>query len=120
MKILVTGGTGLVGKAFLKHQRALDNEILHPERDTLDLLNYENVLSYLDYYRPEAVVHCAGLVGGIQKNIDAPAEFLNQNLQMGFNVVNACQEAGVLRLLNLGSSCMYPKDRDWETTASGR
>jgi GDP-L-fucose synthase len=50
-------------------------------------------------------------VGGIQANISHPVDFLVENLDMGRNIVLAAREAGVPRLVNLGSSCMYPRDR---------
>jgi GDP-L-fucose synthase len=58
------------------------------------------------------VIHLAGRVGGIQANIAAPAAFLADNLAIGLNLLTAARRAGVARLINLGSSCMYPRDRD--------
>jgi len=60
--------------------------------------------------QPVMVIHAAGRVGGIQANIREPARFLSENLDMGRNVVLAARYAGVKRLINLGSSCMYPRD----------
>ena len=60
--------------------------------------------------KPDLVIHAAGRVGGIQANMSDPAAFLADNMDMGFNIVRAVQSAGVARLLNLGSSCMYPHD----------
>ena len=112
MKILVTGSSGTVGSAFISHAEAHNHELLTPRRSDLNLLHYESVLTYLEQFRPQAIVHCAGLVGGIQKNIEEPHAFLNENLQMGFNLVNAAQEVKIFKLLNLSSSCVYPNDRD--------
>lgn len=60
--------------------------------------------------RPDVVVHAAGKVGGIQANIKEPVRFLLDNLDMGRNVVWAARSHGVGRLINLGSSCMYPRN----------
>lgn len=93
--------------------RCADNfELLTPKRGDLDLLRDASVVEYLDFYKPDIVIHCAGLVGGIQANINRPVSFLTENLSMGVNLVAACAQAGVTKLLNLGSSCMYPKGID--------
>src|SRR3546814_18240502 len=65
--------------------------------------------AYLVRIAPDVVVHCAGLVGGIQANMARPADFLLHNMQIGMNIIAAARDAGVGRLLNLGSSCIYPK-----------
>jgi GDP-L-fucose synthase len=56
------------------------------------------------------VIHCAAKVGGIQANINDPVGFLYENLQMNLNVIHGAFKAGIKYLINLGSSCMYPKD----------
>ncbi len=112
MRLLVTGGSGLVGTAFLSHPEAKNHEILAPRSSELNLLSFESVLTYLEEWKPQGVVHCAGLVGGIQRNMNAQDSFLVQNVEMGINLVKAAHQVGIMRLLNLGSSCMYPRDRD--------
>lgn len=59
--------------------------------------------------KPDVVVHCAGRVGGIQANMAHPVDFLVTNVDLGRNVIMAARETGVTRLLNLASSCMYPR-----------
>jgi len=60
--------------------------------------------------RPSLIIHAAGRVGGIAANMREPVAFLDENWQMGRNIILAAREAGVRKLINLGSSCMYPKD----------
>jgi nucleoside-diphosphate-sugar epimerase len=110
MKILITGGTGMVGKNLLNHKKILKNTILAPNRKQLDLCNFSNVITYIKNNLPDLIIHCAGHVGGIQANINNPVSFLIDNLDMGRNVVMAARQCGVPKLINLGSSCMYPKD----------
>ena len=112
MKILVTGASGMVGRNLLADRRASDHHILTPSRAELDLIDPRACGAWLNRERPDLVIHLAGRVGGIQANIDAPAAFLADNLAMGLNVLTAARRAGVVRLINLGSSCMYPRDRD--------
>ena len=69
-------------------------------------------MAYVAAVRPDAVIHLAGRVGGIGANIAAPALFLRENLAIGVNILKAAFAAGVPRLINLGTSCMYPKDLD--------
>lgn len=113
MRILLTGSTGMVGRNFLEHPAIHEFEVIAPGRDALDLLDYAGVERFVAEHRPDAVVHAAGVVGGIQANMADPVRFLLGNLDMGRNIVMAARAAGVPRLLNLGSSCMFP--RGWDT-----
>jgi GDP-L-fucose synthase len=110
VKILVTGASGMVGRNLLADPRAGDHEILAPPRARLDLTSQAASAAYIGAERPELIIHLAGRVGGIQANINAPAGFLAENLAIGLNVLTAARDAGVPRLINLGSSCMYPAE----------
>ena len=110
MRIFLTGSRGMVGRNILENSRALEFEWLSPSRNELDLGNLSEVRAYLDQHRPDCVIHAAGRVGGIQANIQYPVDFLIENLDMGRNVVLAAKELGIPRLINLGSSCMYPRE----------
>jgi GDP-L-fucose synthase len=109
-RILLTGGNGMVGRNLLEHPNINEFEVLSPNSHELDLRNFNAVESYLQTYRPDMVIHAAGKVGGIQANMREPAAFLLENLDMGRNIILASRQAGVKRLLNLGSSCMYPRN----------
>ena len=110
MKILLTGGSGMVGRNIQDYaQLYRDDEVLHPSSRELNLLDFESVKAYLTQHQPDFIIHAAGIVGGIQANIDNPVKFLVDNLKMGQNLVLAAQEVGIKQLLNLGSSCMYPR-----------
>lgn len=91
-------------------------KILTPSRSELDLMNSEEVMRYFKSNQIDIVLHAAGLVGGIQANIEKPYSFLSVNSQIALNVINASIETGIERLINLGSSCMYPKDCQDELT----
>lgn len=107
-RILLTGGTGMVGRNFLEHADRGACEILTPGHAELDLLCYENVRRYLRDTRPGLIIHAAGRVGGIQANIRHPLSYFLDNWDMGRNIVYAAYETGVRNLINIGSSCMYP------------
>ncbi|QBA65397.1 GDP-L-fucose synthase family protein [Muriicola soli] len=108
-KILITGGTGMVGKNILEHPKAQDYEILHPSSKELNLLSKEQVKEYLTKYHPDVIIHAAGLVGGIQANMANPVGFLVQNLDMARNLIGVAYELKIPKLLNIASSCMYPR-----------
>jgi GDP-L-fucose synthase len=108
--ILLFGGTGMVGHNVRDLAEARNLEIVAPTHREVDLLDGASVLAAVRRFAPAIVIHAAGRVGGIEANMRAPVAFLTDNWEMGRNVVTAAREAGVTRLINLGSSCMYPKD----------
>lgn len=108
-KMLLTGGNGMVGRNILAHTGAADWDILAPRSAELDLTNSAAVTAWFAQHRPDIVVHAAGRVGGIQANIANPVAFLDDNTAMGRNVIIGAHRAGVRQLLNLASTCMYPR-----------
>jgi GDP-L-fucose synthase len=110
MRILLTGGGGMVGCNVLEHSDIGDFEMLTPRSSELDLRDFNAVQAFLEQYKPDLVIHAAGKVGGIQANIREPVSFLLDNLDMGRNLVWGAYKTGVKRLINLGSSCMYPRN----------
>ncbi|EDL3150739.1 GDP-L-fucose synthase, partial [Salmonella enterica] len=110
MKILLTGSTGMVGRNIVDNSNSSNYELLCPTSTELNLLDNKAVYNYISCYSPDLIIHAAGLVGGIQANIKHPVDFLVSNLMMGINIVNEAKNCGVKHFINLGSSCMYPKD----------
>lgn len=110
MKILITGGNGMVGKNILEHQKASNYEILAPSSSELNLRDFDSVNNYIKQNKPDIIIHAAGLVGGIQANMARPVDFLVYNLDMGRNIIMAAKENGVNYFLNMASSCMYPRE----------
>lgn len=110
IRILLTGGGGMVGRNVLEHSAMGEFDIMAPRRSELDLRDFSAVQAYLGKHRPDMVIHAAGKVGGIQANMREPVSFLMENLDMGRNIVWAAHGAGIKRLINLGSSCMYPRN----------
>jgi GDP-L-fucose synthase len=109
-KILLTGGGGMVGRNVLEHPAIGEFEVLAPRSSEFDLRDFNAVQVYLRKHRPDMVIHAAGKVGGIQANKAEPVGFLLENLDMGRNIVWASYNAGIKQLINLGSSCMYPRN----------
>lgn len=110
MRVMVTGAHGMVGRNFIEHPDAQILNIFMPTSQELDLCDYTAVQAYMNQHSPDVVLHAAGRVGGIQANIEQPVRFLLDNLDMGRNVIAAARACGIKKLVNLGSSCMYPRN----------
>lgn len=108
-KMLLTGGSGLVGRNIQEHSSADKWEILTPSRKELDLTDLSSVSQWVKKHQPDIIIHAAGLVGGIKANIQDPVKFLDVNVSMGRNIIMVARDCNVTKLINLGSSCMYPK-----------
>jgi GDP-L-fucose synthase len=108
--ILVAGHRGLVGSAIVRRlQSAGFDNLLLPSRGDVDLRDQGAVERYFAHARPTYVFLAAAKVGGILANDTHPAEFLHDNLAIQTNVIDAAHRHGTLKLLFLGSSCIYPK-----------
>jgi nucleoside-diphosphate-sugar epimerase len=110
MKIFLTGGNGMVGKNILNHELARNYDFLAPTSAEVNLQDYNQVFQYILQNKPNFIIHAAGLVGGIHANIANPVDFLVTNTDIGRNLIMASKEAKVPNLLNIASSCMYPRD----------
>ena len=110
MKILLTGANGMVGRNILGVANQHNHDFLSPSSTELDLLDANSVTQYINKYKPDMVIHAAGIVGGIQANMAQPVKFLVENMQMGLNILTAANASGINKFLNLSSSCMYPRD----------
>src|SRR5277367_6788802 len=109
-RIFIAGHRGLVGSAIWRElQRLGHRQLIGRSRTEVDLLDTEAVRQFYLKEKPEYVVLAAAKVGGILANDRQPAEFLFENLQIQNNVIHGAYEAGVKKLLFLGSSCIYPK-----------
>ena len=110
-KIYLAGHRGLVGSAILRKLHAAGvRQVVTRSSSDLDLRNQAAVEAFFAAEQPDVVVLGAARVGGILANDAYPADFLNDNLMIAANVIHASHQYGVRKLLNLGSSCIYPKD----------
>jgi GDP-L-fucose synthase len=111
-KVYVAGHRGMVGSAIVRQLLAQGQpveRIVTRTHAELDLTNQSAVNQFFFAEKPEQVYLAAAKVGGIHANNAYPAEFIYQNLMMQANVIDAAFRNGVLKLLFLGSSCIYPK-----------
>lgn len=109
-KIFIAGKNGMVGSAIFRHLKSLGFEnLICPSSKELDLRDQTSVANFFTNQKPNYVFLAAAKVGGIQANINAPAQFIYDNLMIESNVIHQAYLHGVDKLLFLGSSCIYPK-----------
>lgn len=100
----------MVGRNIVEYRDSSKYTLLTPSRSELDLLDRVLVDEYFRKNKPDVVIHCAGIVGGIQANIASPVKFLVDNSQMGLNIIMGAYDNGVKDFINMSSSCMYPRE----------
>jgi GDP-L-fucose synthase len=108
-RVFVAGPRGLVGSALVRRLSREPVELVTRSRQELDLENPLAVLRFFARERPQQVYLAAAKVGGIMANATYPADFIRNNLLVTINVLEAARDAGVEKLLYLGSSCIYPR-----------
>lgn len=99
MTKIITGGTGLIGSAFN------DGVKLSSKRDLRD---YDKAKFAIAMYKPDVVIHCAAKVGGVGANMEFPADFFMDNIRMNTNVIQACHELKIPKLVSFLSTCVFP------------
>lgn len=109
-RIFVAGHSGLVGSAIVRSLKASGYaHLITRSHSELDLTDQAATRAFFTEQKPEYVFLAAAKVGGIGANSSRPAEFIAENLSIALNVIDAAYRAGVTKLCNLGSSCIYPK-----------
>lgn len=111
-KILITGGSGLVGYALKwggAYGNSLPNAIYVSSKD-FDLRDTHQTAQMFEKYHPEYVIHLAAKVGGVKANSLYPADFYHDNIMINTNVLNAAKNFKVKKLISLLSTCVYPND----------
>lgn len=110
-KIYIAGSSGLVGSAILRKLESLGYSNIITS-DSVDLRNQAETEKFFEENKPEYVFLAAAKVGGILANIEYPAEFIYDNIMIATNVIHSSYKFGVKKLLNLGSTCIYPVDAE--------
>lgn len=109
MKIYVAGHRGMVGGAIARKLRDRGVDLITATSSELDLTNQDAVRAFMGDHKPDVVILAAAKVGGIIANNTYPAQFIYENLMIECNVIHQAYASGVTRLLQLGSSCIYPR-----------
>ncbi len=110
-KIFIAGHNGMLGSAILRilKKKGYKN-LITINKKKLDLRNQDSVKKFFKKKKPHAVIIAAAKVGGIKANINYPANFIYDNLQIQTNLISSSHEYKVKKLILFGSSCIYPKD----------
>jgi GDP-L-fucose synthase len=109
-KLLILGSRGMVGSALVRAADHLGySGVLQPSSRDLDLTCQAATFAYLAEHHPDEVIVAAAMVGGIHANSTYPADFIYKNLMIATNAIEGSYQAGVQRLIFLGSTCIYPK-----------
>lgn len=108
MRILVTGGSGLVGKALREESLNTTHEWFFSNSQICDLRDYRETATYFASKKPDYVIHLAANVGGLFKNLDNNLIMYEENMLINFNVLRACHENGIKNCISLLSTCIFP------------
>ncbi|XP_058494395.1 GDP-L-fucose synthase-like [Solea solea] len=113
MKVLVTGGSGLVGHAIqrvVKDERGAKEgeEWIYLSSKDANLMNWEETKAIFEKHRPTHVIHLAALVGGLFKNMKYNLDFWRNNVYINDNVLRAAQEVGAVKVVSCLSTCIFP------------
>jgi GDP-L-fucose synthase len=110
MKVLVLGSNGLVGNSIVKiftndpHVK----EVVGSNRNDTDLFNFKETQALIESTKPNIIINAAAKVGGIKANNEMRVDFILENLKININFLEACIPYPEIKIINLGSSCIYP------------
>ncbi len=112
MKVLIFGSSGLVGSSVFKilNTKSSYKEIVGSTRNTTNLFDYEETFNCINKVKPDIVINAAAKVGGILANNTFRSEFIIENLKINLNILESLKSLPNIKLINLGSSCIYPLD----------
>ena len=107
-KILVTGGSGLVGNAIKKIAHNYNYEFIFVSSSDYNLLNMDETIDMFKTHNPSFVIHLAGFVGGLYRNMNNKVDMLEKNVLMNFNVIKCAHDFHVKKMVACLSTCIFP------------
>ena len=109
-KIFIAGHNGMLGSSILRiFKKKGYKKIITINKKKLDLRNQNSVENFFRSKRPDVVIIAAAKVGGIKANMNYPASFISDNLQIQTNLISSSHAYKVKKLILFGSSCVYPR-----------
>lgn len=110
MKVLIFGSSGMVGSSLAKKLELSNNfsSVVPSSRKDTNLFSFEETLSKIEKESPDFIVNCAAMVGGIVANNELRTEFIINNLKINLNILESIRKYKNIKMINLGSSCIYP------------
>ena len=110
MRVLILGSNGLVGSSLKRvlNKNQKITELIASTREDTDLFSLESTKKLISGHRPDVLINAAAKVGGINANNTKRVEFILENLKINTNVLESCIPHQNIKIINLGSSCIYP------------
>lgn len=108
MKILIFGSTGLVGSSLVRVLEKSNYNLVYPTRDEVNLFSFNETKKFIKEISPDIIINSAAKVGGILANNLQRTEFLIDNVKINLNILESCLNFSNIKIINLGSSCIYP------------
>jgi GDP-L-fucose synthase len=108
--ILVTGGSGLVGNAIKKVSKKYNYNFIFISSKDFNLLNMDETREMFEKYKPTFVIHLAGYVGGLYRNMNNKVDMLEKNLLINFNVIKCAHDYQVKKMVACLSTCIFPNE----------
>ena len=108
--VLVTGGSGMLGRHLVPLLEKTGHLVHSPNREELDLTDSKATETYFTTTNIDTVIHCAAYVSGIASNTTKKHHSFDSNVMMGLNLIRACIEHGIKNMINVGSATVYPND----------
>lgn len=108
MKIIVTGGSGLVGMALQDILKNKDYQLLIPSSKECNLMNYEETFSYFQTNKPDFIIHLAANVGGLYKNMNDKVGMFEKNIKINMNVLECAYRSNIKKVVSCLSTCIFP------------
>ena len=108
MRILITGGTGLVGTAISNIKDNYNYEFIFMSSKDCDLINYNITYKYIKDRKPDVIIHLAAFVGGLYRNMNDKSHMLENNLLMNYNIINICHKLNIKKVISCLSTCIFP------------
>jgi GDP-L-fucose synthase len=110
MKVLVTGGTGLVGYAINQISKDYDYDFIFLSSKDCDLSNFDDTNKLFEREKPEYVIHLAACVGGLFKNMSQKVDMFEKNIEINMNVLKCAHNHKVKKLVSILSTCIFPDE----------
>ena len=114
MKVLIFGSNGLVGSSVNRILNGSDkvNHVISAKRNDADLFSLDETSNLIKNSSPDVIINAAAKVGGIYANNTKRTEFILENLKINMNILESCIDIPTIKVINLGSSCIYPLNAD--------
>lgn len=112
MKVILTGASGMLGSSITKawDKQRPDDELVVLNSSVVDLRNREETLKTFESISPQAVIHAAAVVAGIEAKVSYPTKYLLDNLLIDTSVISSCIQLGIKNFLYIGSAAIYPEN----------